>query len=324
MSLYERQKSRMGNISRTYNFVNSNNGGMGVQDFFNRFIVNRNRPIIRPIRPIIKEIFDLSIYIILDNNIKFDLKTILSNVDSKHKIKTNSYSNNSNINLIQNEIKNELNESLIIIDKNSNLEFFRKLLIPYIIYDELNENINEEWISDKTRFFYDALVVQRLGIPLFLNFKIKQFKELSWEKSFNIFLVNIYKSVYNLDNKLNIIFGNETDLETILTVKHLFNKLNCFSLYSTEFFCNNSLDLIYKLDGQMKNINEHDLCVIVNCDTRLETSMLNLHLRKAVLQGSLNVGYFGPSIDLTFEKKHLGFEKKKFFDLLKWKNIFCK
>ena len=192
------------------------------------------------------------------------------------------------------------------------------------ILPRLNENINEEWISDKTRFFYDALVVQRLGIPLFLNFKIKQFKELSWEKSFNIFLVNIYKSVYNLDNKLNIIFGNETDLETILTVKHLFNKLNCFSLYSTEFFCNNSLDLIYKLDGQMKNINEHDLCIIVNCDTRLETSMLNLHLRKAVLQGSLNVGYFGPSIDLTFEKKHLGFDKKTFFDLLKGKHIFCK
>jgi hypothetical protein len=132
----------MGNISRTYNFVNSNNGGMGVQDFFNRFIVNRNRPIIRPIRPIIKEIFDLSIYIILDNNIKFDLKTILSNVDSKHKIKTNSYSNNSNINLIQNEIKNELNESLIIIDKSSNLGFFKTLLIPYIIYDESTENIN--------------------------------------------------------------------------------------------------------------------------------------------------------------------------------------
>jgi hypothetical protein len=126
-----------------YNFVNSNNGGMGVQDFFNRFIVNRNRPIIRPIRPIIKEIFDLSIYIILDNNIKFDLKTILSNVDSKHKIKTNSYSNNSNINLIQNEIKNELNESLIIIDKNSNLSILKTLLIPYIIYDTSNKNIND-------------------------------------------------------------------------------------------------------------------------------------------------------------------------------------
>jgi hypothetical protein len=63
----------MGNISRTYNFVNSNNGGMGVQDFFNRFIVNRNRPIIRPIRPIIKEIFDLSIYIIIDFKMKLKM-----------------------------------------------------------------------------------------------------------------------------------------------------------------------------------------------------------------------------------------------------------
>ena len=74
----------------------------------------------------------------------------------------------------------------------------------------------------------------------------------------------------------------------------------------------------------MRDINQYDLCIIVNCDTRLETSMLNLHLRKAIFQGSLNVGYFGPSIDLTFEKKHLGFDKKSFFDLLKGKHIFSK
>lgn len=192
------------------------------------------------------------------------------------------------------------------------------------ILPRLNENINEEWISDKTRFSYDGLVIQRLGIPLFQNFKTNKFDELSWEKSFNIFLVNIYKFIYNLDQKFNIIFGNEADLETILTLKHLFNKLNCFSLYSTEFFCNNSSDLIYKLNCQMRDINQYDLCIIVNCDTRLETSMLNLHLRKAIVQGSLNVGYFGPSIDLTFEKKHLGFDKKSFFDLLKGKHIFSK
>lgn len=142
MSLYERQKSRMGNISRTYNFTNKNNGGLGVQEFFNRFIINRNRPIIRPIKPIIKEIFDLSIYIILGNNIKLDLKNILNNVDSKHKLKTTSYSNNSDLNVIKNEIKNEINESLLIIDKSYNLDIFKTLLIPYIIYDESNENIN--------------------------------------------------------------------------------------------------------------------------------------------------------------------------------------
>ena len=142
MSLYERQKSRMGNISRTYNFTNKNNGGLGVQEFFNRFIINRNRPIIRPIKPIIKEIFDLSIYIILGNNIKLDLKNILNNVDSKYKLKTTSYSNNSDLNVIKNVIKNEINESLIIIDNNDNLKSLKTLLIPYIIYDESNKNMN--------------------------------------------------------------------------------------------------------------------------------------------------------------------------------------
>ena len=139
MSLYERQKSRMGNISRTYNFTNKNNGGLGVQEFLNRFIINRNRPIIRPI---LKEVFDLSIYIILNNNSNFDLKNILNKVDSKHKLKTRSYSNNSDLNVIKNEIKNEVNESLLIIDKSYNLDIFKTLLIPYIIYDESNENIN--------------------------------------------------------------------------------------------------------------------------------------------------------------------------------------
>ena len=52
--------------------------------------------------------------------------------------------------------------------------------------------------------------------------------------------------------------------------------------------------------------------------------MLNLHLRKAVNKGTLNVGVFGPSIDLTFETKHLGFDKESFFNLLKGKHFFSK
>ena len=192
------------------------------------------------------------------------------------------------------------------------------------ILPRLNENINEEWISDKARFSYDGLAVQRLGIPMLQNFETKKFYELDWKKSFDIFLFNIYKYVYNLDGKVNIIFGKEADLETILTLKYIFNRLNCFSLYSSELFCNNSSDLFYKLNCQMKDINKHDLCILVNCDSRLEVSMLNLHLRKAVNQGLSNIGYFGPSVDLTFNKKHLGFDNKSFFDLIQGKHLFSK
>ena len=192
------------------------------------------------------------------------------------------------------------------------------------VLPSLNENINEEWISDKARFSYDGLGVQRLGVPLFKNLNSQRFEELGWEKAFKILLLNIYKDIYNLDNKFNIIFGKDVDLETILTIKNIFNCFNCFSLYSHNNYCSNSSDIFYKLNSRIRDIGKHDLCILVNCDTRFEVPMLNLHLRKAVNKGTLNVGVFGPSIDLTFETKHLGFDKESFFNLLKGKHFFSK
>jgi NADH dehydrogenase (ubiquinone) Fe-S protein 1 len=68
------------------------------------------------------------------------------------------------------------------------------------ILPRLNENINEEWISDKSRFSYDGLKIQRIGVPLFLNsdFKNLIFKEITWEDSFKILLSNIFLDIYNL------------------------------------------------------------------------------------------------------------------------------
>ena len=194
------------------------------------------------------------------------------------------------------------------------------------VLPRLNENINEEWVSDKARFSYDGLKVQRLGVPLFFdkNNLSNGLKEVNWEESFNIFLSNIFSDSFNLDNKLNIIFGEDTDLETALILKHFFNKLNCFSLYINESFDKNSLDIFYKFNEKMKNIKDHDLCILVNTDTRFESSMLNLHLRKGVRNGSLKVGYFGSALDLTFNASHLGFNKKSFFNFVKGKHPFSK
>ena len=150
MSLYRRQNSRvggqnsgMGNISRVYNYVNANNGGLGVNHFLTG-IMGPTKPIkpINQIRPIIKEVFDLSIYIILETNTQFDLQNILGNIDPTHKIKTKTYSNNSDLNIIKNDINNDVNSRLIIVDKNVNLDMVKTLLIPYIIYDDSNNNIN--------------------------------------------------------------------------------------------------------------------------------------------------------------------------------------
>ena len=192
------------------------------------------------------------------------------------------------------------------------------------ILPRLNESINEEWISDKSRFSYDGLTIQRLGVPLCMDKKLQVFKALSWEKAFNIFLSNIYKNSYNLDKNLNIIFGKDVDLELILTLKHFFNKLNCFSLYSDDNFHKNSSDIFYKFNYKMKSVNTNDMCILVNCNTRFETSMLNLHLRKAVGGGGLNVGFFGPSMNLTFNANHLGLDNIAFLNFIKGKHPFSK
>ena len=206
----------------------------------------------------------------------------------------------------------------------SNIVINSKGLEVLRVLPRLNEFINEEWISDKTRFSYDGLSVQRLGMPLVMNENLKNYNSLSWEKSFETFLLNIYKNLYNLDNNLSIVFGKDTDLETALTLKYFFNKLNCFSLYSNNNFCTDSSDIFYKFNHKIKDLSKNDLCILVNSNTRFEASMLNLHLRKNFNLGSLNVGYFGPSMDLTFDIKHLGLGSKGFFELLEGKHIFSK
>jgi NADH dehydrogenase/NADH:ubiquinone oxidoreductase subunit G len=138
-------------------------------------------------------------------------------------------------------------------------------------------------------------------------------------------LFNIYKDLFNLDDKLEIILGQDTDLETAIVLKHFFNKLNCFSLYTEESFDSNSNDIFFRFNKKIKDVaKETDLCILVNSDTRFEASMLNLHLRKNFTKGKLNLGYFGPVMDLTFKTNHLGLDNSSFFNLIKGKHPICK
>jgi NADH-quinone oxidoreductase chain G len=189
------------------------------------------------------------------------------------------------------------------------------------VLPRVNDNINEEWISDKTRFSYDGLSIDRLSNPLFFQ---KSFVSIDWEQAFEVFFLSICNNIYNLEKKINIIFGKDVELESVLVLKYFFNKLNCFSLYYDNNFCINSSDILYKFNSPMKAVQKHDLCVLVNCNTRVESSMLNLHLRKEVVNGSLEVGYFGPFSNFLFSAKHLGFGKESFIDLVKGRHVFSK
>lgn len=135
-------------MSRIYNFENSNNGGLGVTFFIEKFI-NRTR-VINNIREIIRQKFDLSIHLILNNEISSDLGKLINNIENNLNVRKYIVTS-TNVNAIQNDIINDNNNKFIIVDSIVSEDFIN-LNIPYIIYDSNNvDNLIE---SIESKLFY--------------------------------------------------------------------------------------------------------------------------------------------------------------------------
>jgi NADH-quinone oxidoreductase chain G len=204
---------------------------------------------------------------------------------------------------------------------------------------------NEEWISDKTRFFYDGLKRQRLQSPL-LKWKEK-FVCLSWEKSFDI-LKDLLKFYINLNirefsffhlNKLKnspsttitSIIGNLIDCETMVVLKDFLNNLG-----SNNFLFNNEnypiFDFTFKYlfnnvsptSNYNSIINSSDLCLLFDINPRLEFPLINITLRKCFVENKLVVLSISNISNLNFYYIHLSNHIKEYTNILEGKNFFCR
>ena len=167
----------------------------------------------------------------------------------------------------------------------------------------MNNEINEEWISDKTRFSYDGLKYNRLDKPFI---KEKNFyKEVSWDTAFNLIKSKI-SSVSG--NKMAALIGNQADCESIIVLKDLFK-----SLGSNNFLCsqNNSKykglpRVAYTFNTSISGIEDSDFCLLVGVNPRIDASMINARIRKRFLQGNYPIYLIGPKMDLNYDYKFLG------------------
>ena len=106
------------------------------------------------------------------------------------------------------------------------------------ILPRLNKNINDNWISDKTRFFFDGLQYQRLLNPLYFNNKTSKFIKIKWLTAFKIikaeFLNIYYKYLFHnsnfINNKIGIVIGDLVDIETVSNIKIFAKKLKINNL----------------------------------------------------------------------------------------------
>ena len=172
------------------------------------------------------------------------------------------------------------------------------------VLPRLHEEINEEWIHDKTRHACDGLRRQRLDRPYVRN-QQGRLEEASWPEAFEAVAARMRASN---GTRMAALSGDLNDAESMLALKDLMR-----SLGSPNTDCRQdgatfdaSARAGYLFNTTIAGIEEADACLIVGANPRREAAMINARLRKRFLAGGFRVGLIGESADLTYQGAYLG------------------
>ena len=171
------------------------------------------------------------------------------------------------------------------------------------ILPRLNNDINEEWISDKTRFACDGLLKQRLDVPYIR--KNNKLEKSTWDEA----IAFIEKKIKETEaDKIAGHIGDMVNLENSLAFKKLFNNLNSNNLECREkkFYINLKDKINYIFNSSIKGIEESDFILLVGTNPRHEATILNARIRKIYLQKNIPIYSIGNPGNLTYEYNIIG------------------
>ncbi len=171
------------------------------------------------------------------------------------------------------------------------------------ILPRLNDDINEEWISDKTRYSCDGLLKQRLDVPYIK--KNNKLQKTNWDEAISLLAEKI-KSI-NSDEIAGHI-GDMVNLENALSFKKFLTSLNINNLEFRErnFYINSSEKSNYIFNSSIKGIEDSDLILLIGTNPRLEATMLNARIRKVFAQKQIPIFSIGDPGDLTYDYSVIG------------------
>jgi len=168
------------------------------------------------------------------------------------------------------------------------------------ILPRLNNDINEEWISDKTRYSCDGLLKQRLDVPYVK--KENKLQKSNWDEALDLLIKKI-KEVQ--PNEIAGHVGDMINMENALGFKKLFNllKSNNLEFREKKFYINSSEKINYIFNSSINGIEQSDLILLIGTNPRHEASMLNARIRKSFVQKKVPIFSIGDPGDLTYEYK---------------------
>jgi NADH-quinone oxidoreductase, chain G len=189
------------------------------------------------------------------------------------------------------------------------------------IMPRVNEEVNEEWISDKSRFIWDGLKTQRLDRPYVR--KDGRLQPATWGEAFAAIKTAVSATS---GSKIGAIAGDLAAVEEMFALKELLA-----SLGSTSVDCRQdgtALDpslgrASYIFNPTIAGIEAADALLIVGANPRFEAAVLNARIRKRWRRGGFPIGVIGEGGELRYEYEYLGAGTDTLAELVAGKNGFA-
>jgi NADH-quinone oxidoreductase subunit G len=172
------------------------------------------------------------------------------------------------------------------------------------ILPRLNEAVNEEWISDKTRFIFDGLKTQRLDRPFIrVNGKLQP---ASWQEAFAAISDKVKAT---MPARIGALAGQLAAVEDMFALKSFMDSLGVSNLDAR--FPGSPLHpkhgrASYVFNSTIAGIEDADAIIIIGSNPRLESPVLNARIRKRYVRGNVFIGVVGEQADLTYPYEYLG------------------
>jgi NADH-quinone oxidoreductase subunit G len=188
------------------------------------------------------------------------------------------------------------------------------------ILPRVNDAVNEEWISDKTRHIVDGLRTQRLDRPYIRQ--SGQLRPASWQEAFQAIAARIART----DGKrIGAIAGDLAAVEEMFALKELLTKCGSVNLavQGGDAFDSGAGRATYLFNPTIAGIEQADALMILGSNPRREAAVLNARIRKRWRGGQIKIGVIGPKADLTYGYDYLGAGTDTLGDVADGKHSFA-
>jgi NADH-quinone oxidoreductase subunit G len=171
------------------------------------------------------------------------------------------------------------------------------------VLPRLNEDVNEEWLGDKSRFAIDGLKRRRLDRPwVRIGGKLQA---ASWQDAFTAIATKLRGMG---GERIGAVAGDLCDAESMLALKDLMAALGSSNIDCRQDGAKltNARRDYYVFNTQIAGIEQADAILLIGTNPRREAPVLNARIRKAWNQNDARIGLIGAETDLTYPSTHIG------------------